>query len=85
MSHLLEFYGEECPHCEKMKELTMRLEKEKGLTVDRLEVWHNEENIKRMEELDKEPCGGVPFFVNTKTGKTICGEVEYDELEKWAE
>ncbi len=85
MSHLLEFYGEECPHCQKMKELTTRLEKEKGLTVERIEVWHSEENVKKMEELDKEPCGGVPFFANTKTGKTICGEATYEELEKWAE
>ena len=85
MSHLLNFYGEECSHCRRMHELTARLEKEKGLKIERLEVWHNEENIKKMEELDKEPCGGVPFFINTKTSATICGEAKYEELLKWAE
>ncbi len=85
MSHLLEFYGDECPHCVKMRALTEQLEKEKNVTIDRFEVWHDEENVKKMEELDKEPCGGVPFFINTKTGKTICGEATYKELVKWAE
>jgi len=87
MANLLEFYGDECPHCVKMRELTERLEKEKGVAVQRLEVWHNDENLKKMEELDtgKNVCGGVPFFINTKTGKTICGEATYKELVKWAE
>ena len=50
-----------------------------------MEVWDNEENAKLMESLDKEPCGGIPFFLNKKTGKTICGEVSYQELKDWAE
>ena len=87
MSNLVEFYGDECPHCVKMRELTVRLEKEKGVKLERYEVWHNKENEKKMEELDieKEPCGGVPFFINTKTGKTICGEASFKELVEWAE
>lgn len=35
-------------------------------------------------ELDKDFCGGVPFFYNTKTNKWICGEADYDTLKKWA-
>lgn len=85
MSHLINFYGEECPHCLKMHELVSKLEKETGITVDKLEVWHNEENLKKLEELDsKGECGGVPFFANTKTNKFICGEATYDELKAWA-
>ena len=84
MSHLLEFYGDECPHCVRMHTLVERLEKEEGLTVDKFEVWHNEENEKKLLELDKEFCGGVPFFYNTKNGKFLCGEANYEELKDWA-
>lgn len=62
-----------------------KLKFETGIEVDRIEVWENADNMKIMEGLDKEPCGGVPFFVNTKSGKTLCGEVEYKELKNWAE
>ncbi|MFZ2205687.1 MAG: hypothetical protein WAV23_03795 [Minisyncoccia bacterium] len=85
MSHLLEFYGTECPHCVEMHELVDKLEKEEGIKVQSLEVWHNEENAKRLEELDKTFCGGVPFFYNEKTGKWICGEADYQELKDWAQ
>jgi len=85
MNHLLEFYGTECPHCERMHELIVRLEKEKGIKVEALEVWHNKENEKLLLELDKDFCGGVPFFYNTKTKKWICGEGSYKEFKDWAE
>ncbi|HEY4503477.1 MAG TPA: hypothetical protein VJC14_03575 [Candidatus Paceibacterota bacterium] len=84
MSHLLEFYGTECPHCEHMHELIERLEKEEGMQVEKLECWHNKENEKRLLELDKGFCGGVPFFFNTKTQKFICGETDYEIVKKWA-
>ncbi len=84
MSHLLEFYGTECPHCVRMHDLVVQIEKEEELTVDIFEVWHNKENAKKLEELDKDMCGGVPFFYNTKTKKFICGEAKYEELKAWA-
>lgn len=84
MSHLLEFFGTECPHCVTMHELVDRLEKEEGIKVESLEVWHNKENEKKLLEIDKDMCGGVPFFFNTKTSKFICGETDYDTLKKWA-
>ena len=84
MSHLLEFYGTECEHCARMRELVERLESEEGVKVERLEVWHNLENEKKLFELDKSLCGGVPFFYNLKTKKWICGEVPYSELKEWA-
>ncbi len=83
-NHLLFFYGTECPHCQKMGLLLAKLEFD-GIHVERVEIWHNEANMKKMEELDTEPCGGVPFFLNTKTGKTICGEATLKELKAWAE
>jgi len=84
MSHLLEFYGEECAHCETMKPLVKRLEKETGLKVKKYEVWHNEKNAKLMDKYDKKYCGGVPFFYNTKTDKWLCGAADYEKLKKWA-
>ncbi|KKR79296.1 MAG: hypothetical protein UU24_C0012G0006 [Candidatus Nomurabacteria bacterium GW2011_GWA2_40_9] len=84
MSHLLEFYGTECPHCVRMHELVSKIEKEESLTVDTFEVWHNKENEAKLLELDKDLCGGVPFFYNTQTKKFICGETDYKTLKSWA-
>ncbi|PIT92881.1 MAG: hypothetical protein COU08_00030 [Candidatus Harrisonbacteria bacterium CG10_big_fil_rev_8_21_14_0_10_42_17] len=81
---LLEFYGETCPHCIKMKPLVEQLNKEESVEVQQFEVWNSEENAEKMKEYDKGLCGGVPFFINTETGKHICGSVSYDELKKWA-
>lgn len=85
MSHLLEFYGEECPHCVKMHELVVRLEKEEGIKIESIEVWNNKENEKHLLELDKDLCGGVPFFYNLKSNKWICGDADYEELKSWAQ
>lgn len=85
MSPLLEFFGTECPHCIVMHELVERLEKEEGLKVESLEVWHNKENEKKLLEIDNgELCGGVPFFYNTETKKFICGQTDLQTLKKWA-
>jgi len=68
-----------------MHELVERLGKEEGVKVESLEVWHNKENEKRLLELDKDFCGGVPFFFNSQTQKWICGEASYAELKDWAQ
>jgi len=81
---LIDFYGRECPHCIKMESLVERLEKEANVKVERLEVWHDAENAKKMDGYDKGRCGGVPFFANTDTGAMICGEVPYEDLKTWA-
>jgi thiol-disulfide isomerase/thioredoxin len=80
----MDFYGQECPHCVKMNPLVDKLEKEEGIKVERLETWHNEENVKKYEQLEKGRCGGVPFFINTDTDKFICGEASYEDLKKLA-
>jgi len=81
---LLEFYGDNCPHCAKMAPLIERLKTEDGLEVEKLEVWHSEENAGKMSEIDKGLCGGVPFFYNTETKAYICGVADYDDLRAWA-
>lgn len=81
---LLEFYGQECGHCYKMKPLVEKLEKEFGIEVEKYEVWHEPENAQKMAEYDRGLCGGVPFFFNTENNGFICGEASYEELKKWA-
>ena len=87
---LIMFSGTECSHCKEMHPLVEKLEKELGIKLTRLEVWHNSDNANLMKRLDKDEegnefCGGVPFFYNEKTGKKICGNVKYDRLKAWAE
>ena len=89
MSELLFFTGLECVHCNEMKPLIRRLEKEEGIKLREIEVWHNAQNVRIMQNYDKNEkgnifCGGVPFLVNEKTGKKICGAVGYDKLKAWA-
>ena len=67
-----------------MDPLVERLEDETGAEVAKLEVWHNDGNAKLLKQYDKDYCGGVPFFYNTKSGKWICGSADYDRLKKWA-
>ena len=83
VAKLLMFYGEECKHCHEMIPLVDRLEKEEGVKVKRIEIWHNSQNKKKMDELDKGECGGVPFFYNEKNKKKICGAVSYAQLKSW--
>jgi thiol-disulfide isomerase/thioredoxin len=83
---LYEFYGEECPHCMRMRELTTTLMKEfPTVEIVRKEVWHDKRNMAFIKECDKgDDCGGVPFFFNSENKKWLCGEVTYDELKSWA-
>mgnify|MGYP003510280005 FL=1 len=81
--YLLEFYGKDCPHCERMREMTLELEEE-GLVFERLETWESVKNDALMHELSHGKCDGVPYFYNKKTGKSICGETTYKKLKAWA-
>jgi thiol-disulfide isomerase/thioredoxin len=82
--NLVEFYGRECVHCRAAEPLIDRLKENEGIEITRLETWHNAQNAAEMEKHDKGYCGGVPFFINKKTGKWLCGTPTYDELQKWA-
>lgn len=90
MSKIIMFHGQECPHCKRMMPLVDRLEEEEGIAMERLEIWHNEQNADKMRSLRDiiEPeCGGqlrTPTFLNTETNGVLCGEVEYDKLKEWA-
>jgi len=80
------FYGDGCPHCERMMPKVEELEEEHSVEVDRLEVWNNEENNEKMQEIeDFQECGGVPFFYNTESEEWICGETDTETLKDWSE
>lgn len=81
---LLEFFGNNCPHCIEMVPVVEEVEKELGVEFEKLEVWENEENAKRQEEFDKGLCGGVPFFYNTENKKHLCGSVSKQALVEFA-
>lgn len=80
---LLEFYGDTCPHCIEMKPMVEKLEKELGVTVEKIEVWNNEENAKRLEGIDKGLCGGVPFFFDDERKRFICGSTDEETMKAW--
>ena len=67
-----------------MKPLVERLEKEASVKVEKIEVWHNHKNAELKKRYDQGFCNGVPFFINTATGRWICGAVSYNDLKKWA-
>lgn len=82
---LFEFYGDGCPHCEKMAPKVEELEESNGVEVKQLEVWNDKESARKQHELDQddsgeELCGGVPFFYNTETDEWICGETSLENL-----
>jgi len=81
---LYEFFGDGCPHCQKMDPKVDELEDEQGVDVKQLEVWNDQENAEKQMELDDGKCGGVPFFYNTETDEWICGETDQETLQDWA-
>lgn len=83
---LLYFYGLECSNCIVVEKHVNKLIEE-GFDIKKIEVWHNKENDEMLLSLDvgDDMCGGVPFFLNQNTNKTICGEASYKEIKKWAE
>lgn len=81
---LYEFYGDGCPHCEKMEPKVEKVQDQEDVEVEQKEVWNNEENAREQEKYDDGKCGGVPFFYNTETEQWICGETDYETLKAWA-
>lgn len=90
MNKLIMFHGKECPHCQQMMPLVDKLEEETNIKLERLEIWHNEENADLMRsyrDIIIPKCRGqlrTPTFMNTETNDILCGEIEYEALKEWA-
>lgn len=84
--HIIEFYGETCPHCLSMKPVVEKIEKDLNIEVTKLEVWNDTDNQKTMQQYQDiigEACGGfaaVPAFVNTKTNQALCGAHDAEDI-----
>lgn len=82
------FHGRDCPHCRAMDPIVDRLIDD-GMNIEKLEVWHNEDNAKEMRKFSgiiRKVCDGdlgVPAFLDIDGKRAICGECSYDELKKW--
>lgn len=61
------FYGDECPHCEKIKpHLALLQEKYPDLQLESLEVYHNTTNQQRFVEINRQynvSISGVPEII----------------------
>jgi len=89
MKKYVMFFGQECPHCKMMLPFVEKIERETGVSIERLEVWHETKNADLMRSLKDvilPKCGGqlrIPTFLNTETNDVICGEVGYEALKEW--
>ena len=88
MKKITMFYGKECPHCVTMYSIVDKLIEE-GVGIEKLEVWHNENNAEEMRKfsgLIMNMCDGalgVPAFLDKEGNRAICGEISYSDLKKW--
>ena len=88
MKKIIMFHGRECPHCRVMHPIVDRLIAE-GCNIKKLEVWHDENNTKKMREFSNiitKASGGdlpVPTFLDIEGQRAICGEMSYTDLKKW--
>lgn len=84
----IEFYGAECPHCQKMKPIVEKVENDTGVIFTKLEVWHNDSNreimIMHAAAIERD-CKvlGVPAFYSVKTDKAVCGEMSEEQLKRF--
>lgn len=84
--HIIEFYGETCPHCITMRPIIQQLEQELDVEITKLEVWQHPENEQIMAQYSDiigVACGGyagVPAFVNTVTHQALCGAQDSETL-----
>ena len=74
------FYGAECTWCHKMVPNLVKAQEQTGVRVVKREVWHDAGNAKMLLAAGGARCGGVPFMINNRTGKWLCGFSEVDDI-----
>mmetsp|Transcript_33348 Transcript_33348/g.44006 ORF Transcript_33348/g.44006 Transcript_33348/m.44006 type:complete len:211 (+) Transcript_33348:50-682(+) len=95
---LLFFTGDNCEHCEDMKEKVKEVEKIIGEKVTEVDVWLGNRgynmmayiNLDEAEEEDEKKeeekkFNVLPFFYNARSGERIVGACSFENLLKWAD
>lgn len=68
-----------------MKPMIVKVEKDLGMTIEKLEVWNNDANAEKLSKIDRGLCGGVPFFYNEEAKTFICGASDEETVKRWAQ
>jgi glutaredoxin len=81
------FYGDGCPHCEKMEQWLTENKVAEKVKFSNLEVWKDKENSKLLSEKAgickiADDQVGVPFLFDTVNNKCFVGEVEVQNFFK---
>jgi len=81
----VEFFGQGCHFCANMVPVVSQVENETGIDFRVLEIWYNKTNYDFMMEYAsyiQRDCGalGVPTFINIRTNKSVCGQMDVQEL-----
>ncbi len=78
---LIVFWGNGCPHCEKVKEYINNNNLEKSVKISYKEVYYDknnqkllQESVKKCPEIDMSQGIGVPLAVVKKTDKCLYGD-----------
>lgn len=83
--NLLFFYGESCPFTTRVLPEVRCLETSLGKQISRKEIWSDSSNRELYRNSGgQQNCGGVPYFYNKLTGKSVCGASSCDDLISWA-
>jgi glutaredoxin len=78
---LIMFWGEGCPHCEKVKDYISTNKLDQKIKISLKEVYYNKDNQKELEstvtkcpEIDTKQGIGVPLAFDTKNQKCLYGD-----------
>ncbi len=80
-AQLILFWGEGCPHCEKVKDYIKENNLESKVKIASKEVYYNkdnqqqlEETVKKCPEIDASQGVGVPLAFDTQNNKCLYGD-----------
>lgn len=80
-AQLILFWGNGCPHCEKVKEYIKEKNLESKVKIAYKEVFSNQDNQKQLEaavqkcpEIDSSKGIGVPLALDTQNNKCLYGD-----------
>ena len=82
--YLIEFVSDGSDHCEQMKPVVERLEKDLRTTVRVVNINRRSEFAELFECVGGNECGSLPFFYNRRTAQAVCGATPYTNLRKLA-